>query len=161
MTLKIFRRGSARCIGLLSAFATILLCLYYISIGQSSPPTAVRPGETAGHIRSRQNAHNADNKVHHSYKVGGGGGGGDDAPGICQLLEIADTDITTMAEYSKFEFQVRIKLKQSSRIVIFKNKRRKLFTFPLLYFVNFKYNNIKPLCNAKNITVPVPYNDRP
>ncbi|XP_030373939.1 alpha-mannosidase 2 [Scaptodrosophila lebanonensis] len=34
MTFKLFRRGSARCIGLLSAFVTILLCLYYISIGQ-------------------------------------------------------------------------------------------------------------------------------
>lgn len=40
MIVKIFRRGSARCIGLLSAFVTILLCLYYISIGQPSnvPP---------------------------------------------------------------------------------------------------------------------------
>uniref|UniRef100_A0A1I8QCR4 Alpha-mannosidase n=1 Tax=Stomoxys calcitrans TaxID=35570 RepID=A0A1I8QCR4_STOCA len=36
MTFKIFRRGSARCIGLLSAFITILLCLYYISMGQPS-----------------------------------------------------------------------------------------------------------------------------
>ncbi|EDW59490.1 alpha-mannosidase 2 [Drosophila virilis] len=34
MSFKLFRRGSARCIGLLSAFVTILLCLYYISIGQ-------------------------------------------------------------------------------------------------------------------------------
>lgn len=37
MTFKLFRRGSARCIGLLSAFVTILLCLYYISIGQPNP----------------------------------------------------------------------------------------------------------------------------
>lgn len=36
MTFKLFRRGSARCIGLLSAFITILLCLYYISMGQPS-----------------------------------------------------------------------------------------------------------------------------
>uniref|UniRef100_A0A182U1V6 Uncharacterized protein n=1 Tax=Anopheles melas TaxID=34690 RepID=A0A182U1V6_9DIPT len=37
MTMKLFRRGSPRCIGLLSAFVTILLCLYYISMGQPSP----------------------------------------------------------------------------------------------------------------------------
>ncbi|XP_015037820.2 alpha-mannosidase 2x isoform X2 [Drosophila pseudoobscura] len=37
MSFKLFRRGSARCIGLLSAFVTILLCLYYISIGQPNP----------------------------------------------------------------------------------------------------------------------------
>lgn len=35
--MKLFRRGSPRCIGLLSAFVTILLCLYYISMGQPSP----------------------------------------------------------------------------------------------------------------------------
>ncbi|XP_053682330.1 alpha-mannosidase 2 [Sabethes cyaneus] len=44
MTVKIFRRGSARCIGLLSAFITILLCLYYISMGQ--PSTTPGPGGT-------------------------------------------------------------------------------------------------------------------
>ncbi|XP_058974051.1 alpha-mannosidase 2 [Musca domestica] len=42
MTVKIFRRGSARCIGLLSAFITILLCLYYISMGQ---PSNIQPKE--------------------------------------------------------------------------------------------------------------------
>lgn len=104
MTLKIFRRGSARCIGLLCAFATILLCLYYISIGQSS--SGVRPGREA----------------HHATGGGVGGGGGDvqqqqhqqqhnhrsiEQPETCQRLQIADTDITTMAEYSQFEFQVR------------------------------------------------------
>uniref|UniRef100_A0A1B0BKC5 Alpha-mannosidase n=1 Tax=Glossina palpalis gambiensis TaxID=67801 RepID=A0A1B0BKC5_9MUSC len=40
MPFKIFRRGSARCIGLLSAFITILLCLYYISMGQPVIPNA-------------------------------------------------------------------------------------------------------------------------
>lgn len=38
MTFKVFRRGSARCVGLLSAFVTILLCLYYISMGQPGTP---------------------------------------------------------------------------------------------------------------------------
>jgi len=42
MSMKIFRRGSARCIGLLSAFITILLCLYYISIGQPSPSPSAK-----------------------------------------------------------------------------------------------------------------------
>lgn len=37
MFFKAFRRYT-RCIGLLSAFVTILLCLYYISVGQSSEP---------------------------------------------------------------------------------------------------------------------------
>uniref|UniRef100_W8BKY7 Alpha-mannosidase n=1 Tax=Ceratitis capitata TaxID=7213 RepID=W8BKY7_CERCA len=39
MTFKLFRRGSARCFGLLSAFVTILLCLYYISMGQQQEET--------------------------------------------------------------------------------------------------------------------------
>lgn len=33
MTVKLFRRGTARCIGLLFAVLTILLCLYYVSVG--------------------------------------------------------------------------------------------------------------------------------
>lgn len=40
MSLKLFRRGSARCVGLLSAFVTILLCLYYISMGQQTGITS-------------------------------------------------------------------------------------------------------------------------
>lgn len=35
MTIKIFRRGTAR-IGLIAALVIVLVCLYYISIGQSS-----------------------------------------------------------------------------------------------------------------------------
>ncbi|XP_037942924.1 alpha-mannosidase 2x-like [Teleopsis dalmanni] len=46
MSLKLFRRGSARCLGLLSAFVTILLCLYYISMGQ---PT-LQPKDTTATI---------------------------------------------------------------------------------------------------------------
>ncbi|XP_011209289.2 alpha-mannosidase 2 [Bactrocera dorsalis] len=44
MTFKLFRRGSARCFGLLSAFITILICLYYISIGQQQDET-LQPGK--------------------------------------------------------------------------------------------------------------------
>lgn len=40
MSVKIFRRGSARCIGLLCAVLTILLCLYYVSVGQQQTTTA-------------------------------------------------------------------------------------------------------------------------
>lgn len=47
MTFKLLRRGSARCIGLLSAFVTILLCLYYISIGQPNP-THISDANTVG-----------------------------------------------------------------------------------------------------------------
>lgn len=34
MTVKLFRRGTARCIGLMCAALTILLTLYYVSVGQ-------------------------------------------------------------------------------------------------------------------------------
>lgn len=96
MTLKIFRRGSARCIGLLSAFATILLCLYYISIGQSS----VRPGESTNNSNNHgPGQHLKRLPVHHaeSHRAD---------QGTCPRLEISNTDITTMAEYAHFDFQV-------------------------------------------------------
>lgn len=48
MTVKIFRRGSARCIGLLSAFVTILLCLYYISMGQPSTTATTTTAAASG-----------------------------------------------------------------------------------------------------------------
>lgn len=68
MTVKIFRRGSARCIGLLSAFVTILLCLYYISMGQ--PSTAPTAGSASGvamqHQKRLSNIHDA----HHGGGVG-------------------------------------------------------------------------------------------
>ncbi|XP_002074126.2 alpha-mannosidase 2 isoform X1 [Drosophila willistoni] len=53
MSFKLFRRGSARCIGLLSAFVTILLCLYYISIGQPNPAPATEVGSAtaAGRVQ--------------------------------------------------------------------------------------------------------------
>lgn len=102
MTLKIFRRGSARCIGLLCAFATILLCLYYISIGQSS--SGVRPGREAHHAAEGASGGGGDvqqqQQQHHNHRS-------IEQPETCQRLQIADTDITTMAEYSQFEFQVR------------------------------------------------------
>lgn len=107
MTLKIFRRGSARCIGLLSAFATILLCLYYISIGQSS----ARPGDTnggggGGHLRKQANrgaaaSGSGGGLVHHPHHARD-----NRVAGTCQRLSIAETDITTMAEFSNFDFQV-------------------------------------------------------
>lgn len=110
MTLKIFRRGSARCLGLLCAFATILLCLYYISIGQSS----VRPGEgvanNAAHHLRRPNVHHGHNQASHHGSLRAVG-----EQAKCQRLEIADTDITTMAEYSQFEFQVSRPAKTKER----------------------------------------------
>ncbi|KAH8271339.1 hypothetical protein KR018_007297 [Drosophila ironensis] len=57
MSFKLFRRGSARCIGLLSAFVTILLCLYYISIGQpNSVPVSETGASTAAFRGSPLNA---------------------------------------------------------------------------------------------------------
>ncbi|XP_052836777.1 alpha-mannosidase 2 isoform X2 [Drosophila gunungcola] len=51
MSFKLFRRGSARCIGLLSAFVTILLCLYYISIGQPNPAPVSETGAPSAALR--------------------------------------------------------------------------------------------------------------
>ncbi|KAH8347341.1 hypothetical protein KR059_009410 [Drosophila kikkawai] len=51
MSFKLFRRGSARCIGLLSAFVTILLCLYYISIGQPNPAPVSETGVPTAALR--------------------------------------------------------------------------------------------------------------
>ncbi|XP_033166690.1 alpha-mannosidase 2 isoform X1 [Drosophila mauritiana] len=51
MSFKLFRRGSARCIGLLSAFVTILLCLYYISIGQPNPTPISETGAPSAALR--------------------------------------------------------------------------------------------------------------
>lgn len=71
MTFKLFRRGSARYIGLLSAFVTILLCLYYISIGQPNPthiPDANAVGLTVAMGRSQASSAAALG----GFSVGGG-----------------------------------------------------------------------------------------
>lgn len=106
MTVKIFRRGSARCIGLLSAFVTILLCLYYISMGQPSnaPTTTATSGgsplhkDAALHQKRLSNLH-ADphhgagsnpnaNQSWHSWlrnnlnSINNGGNGKDRPPGL-------------------------------------------------------------------------------
>lgn len=73
MTFKLFRRGSARYIGLLSAFVTILLCLYYISIGQPNPthiPDANAVGLTVAMGRSQSQASSA--AALGGFSVGGG-----------------------------------------------------------------------------------------
>lgn len=102
MTLKIFRRGaSPRLLILILGAATILLCLYYISIGQpstsSTPRTGVNGGEQSG--RRHHNEEKEPGRNHHRA------GEGEQS---CHRLQIADTDITTMAEYSHFDFQVSI-----------------------------------------------------
>ncbi|KAH8382885.1 hypothetical protein KR009_005713 [Drosophila setifemur] len=51
MSFKLFRRGSARCIGLLSALLTILLCLYYISIGQPNQAPVSETGASTTVLR--------------------------------------------------------------------------------------------------------------
>ncbi|XP_055588415.1 alpha-mannosidase 2 [Uranotaenia lowii] len=65
MTVKIFRRGSARCIGLLSAFVTILLCLYYISMGQPSASPA-SSSSTLLHKESLHQKRLSHESSHHS-----------------------------------------------------------------------------------------------
>ncbi|XP_053668564.1 alpha-mannosidase 2 [Anopheles marshallii] len=172
MTMKLFRRGSPRCIGLLSAFVTILLCLYYISMGQPSPagsgpsaPTGMDGKDAPGAVpvgaahQKRSNGQHTGPHANHSWHswlrsnlIGGGGpaaaggrqqrianrvgdnvrgdsadaddsggadadeggGGGGDAGQVprfgsrwdeCNVLEEASTDITTVDEYGKFDFQ--------------------------------------------------------
>uniref|UniRef100_A0A182IYJ7 Alpha-mannosidase n=1 Tax=Anopheles atroparvus TaxID=41427 RepID=A0A182IYJ7_ANOAO len=178
MTVKLFRRGSARCIGLLSAFVTILLCLYYISMGQPSPagsgpsaPTGMGGGalhgkDSAAALAAHQKRSNGQDvaqhtgpNANHSWHSwlrsslnsigggggpagqrhhrpgsdregdhgrgdelddglgdgdgggGGGGGGGGPLPRFgsrwdeCSALEEAATDISTVDEYGKFDFQ--------------------------------------------------------
>lgn len=107
MTLKIFRRGSARCIGLLSAFITILLCLYYISMGQpSTPPKDYHALGQSGKFESshakkhesfkltlekRENSSKFNRKTEWKH---------------CSALQERPTNITTSNEFSRFEFQV-------------------------------------------------------
>lgn len=117
MTVKIFRRGSARCIGLLSAFITILLCLYYISIGQSSQTgshhrkdlhlkgnLALKANHTWNKMFNNPSNKNVnkvlDNEIDfsndpNSYKWD-----------ECIALQEAKADIDTIDEFSKFEFEV-------------------------------------------------------
>lgn len=131
MSFKIFRRGSARCIGLLSAFVTILLCLYYISMGQSS--TSMNENHNNSNNKemilrqhNRYSAHQ-HNSVNNSWrnliesglnvikpkdKKSSANNGEPDVYTTnpewekCTALENAATDITTIDEYAKFDFQV-------------------------------------------------------
>uniref|UniRef100_A0A182YG08 Alpha-mannosidase n=1 Tax=Anopheles stephensi TaxID=30069 RepID=A0A182YG08_ANOST len=185
--MKLFRRGSPRCIGLLSAFVTILLCLYYISMGQPSPagsgssaPTGMDGKDASGSVavgaahQKRSNGQHTGPHANHSWhswlrsslnSIGGGGAAGsrqqriadrvgdnlrgdsgdaDDSGGTggtdndggagagdggplprfgsrwdeCNVLEEASTDITTVDEYGKFDFQILKKLVQSGRLEI-------------------------------------------
>lgn len=102
MTMKIFRRKPARCIGLLSAFVTILLCLYYISIGQpsNSPMSSKAAALASSRLHRQQQQNHASDRQHDeemSLPL---------EPQTCAPLQVAQTDITTGAEFSKFEFQV-------------------------------------------------------
>ncbi|GAB0093322.1 Alpha-mannosidase [Sergentomyia squamirostris] len=132
MNVKIFRRGSARCIGLLSALITILLCLYYISMGQPSSNSSARDRaaneKRVGHnimndklsssnstwnnwlevdkkdqikkqTFGRKNSSNVDDfRISSSLST-------NENWGKCRSLYDSDTDITTMEEYAKFDFQ--------------------------------------------------------
>lgn len=74
MTFKLFRRGSARCIGLLSAFITILLCLYYISMGQ--PSTTIQPNKEQLQASLLTGQQQQQATLLSSANGGGGGVGG-------------------------------------------------------------------------------------
>lgn len=108
MTLKIFRRGSARCIGLLSAFITILLCLYYISMGQPSTPP--KDYHSLGQSGKFDSSH--QNKKHESFKLtlekreNSSKSNKKIEWKHCTQLQERLTNITTYNEFSKFDFQV-------------------------------------------------------
>ncbi|KAH8336283.1 hypothetical protein KR074_007190 [Drosophila pseudoananassae] len=122
MSFKLFRRGSARCIGLLSAFVTILLCLYYISIGQpnpapisgTGPPTAALRGSPINglsafsvgggsssmqvpktHVSIASNTRRVTEEDFTNRQWGN----------KCYELLQSDTNITAREEHSKFDFQ--------------------------------------------------------
>ncbi|XP_049532049.1 alpha-mannosidase 2-like [Anopheles darlingi] len=163
MAVKLFRRGSIRCIGLLFAAVTILLCLYYISTVPPQPTVGglqgmdflvsmeakemERPKRSNGQDVQQAGSHanlswpswlrnslgsiGGLSKDHQHQRVGdwegdnvrdeddlndtGGGGGGVVGGGPlprfssrwdeCSVLEESPTDISTVDEYGKFDFQ--------------------------------------------------------
>ncbi|KAH8326463.1 hypothetical protein KR067_008261 [Drosophila pandora] len=122
MSFKLFRRGSARCIGLLSAFVTILLCLYYISIGQpnpapisgTGPPTATLRGSPLNGLSSFSVGGGSSSmqvpKTHVSITSNTRRASEDDFTNRqwgnkCYELLQSDTNITAREEHSKFDFQ--------------------------------------------------------
>lgn len=124
MSFKLFRRGSARCIGLLSAFVTILLCLYYISIGQpnpapisgTGPPTAALRGSPLNGLSAFSVGGGSSTmqvqKTHASIVSNAKRASEDDFTNQqwgnkCYELLQSDTNITAREEHSKFDFQVR------------------------------------------------------
>ncbi|XP_055908577.1 alpha-mannosidase 2 [Eupeodes corollae] len=118
MTFKIFRRGSARCIGLLSAFVTILICLYYISIGQHSVDQQ-KNLRLVGQLeinrsngKQRQERRQPQTIVHgNSYTKGEPNSHMDKRKSStslfnkCYSLYEQETNITAFNEYSQFDFQ--------------------------------------------------------
>lgn len=110
MTLKLFRRGSARCIGLLSAFITILLCLYYIAMGQ--PSTPLKDYHSLGQSGKFVSSH--PNKKPESFKLALEKRENNSKSNRkaaewrhCSPLQERPTNITTYNEFSQFDFQVR------------------------------------------------------
>ncbi|CAO1425015.1 unnamed protein product [Diamesa hyperborea] len=101
MTVKIFRRGSARCFGLLTAIITILVCLYYISIGQPSQPQLHRE-----HANSQRYQHGANQSRRSNFESSEEIEDHDNVNwGECTVLEETSADINTQEVFSKFEFE--------------------------------------------------------
>ncbi|XP_033149003.1 alpha-mannosidase 2 isoform X2 [Drosophila busckii] len=113
MSFKLFRRGSARCIGILSAFVTILLCLYYICIGQPNSTHIAEsqtlslhlgrgPNSPAEALSSFNGSASPVLQFQHRepepYTVDSWGD-------KCYVLLQSNTNITALEEHSKFDFQ--------------------------------------------------------
>lgn len=118
MTFKTFRRGSAKCVGLLSAFVTILLCLYYISIGQPSVSQ-----QKNLRLLERLEINQSNEKLRHERRqpqtiITSNSHANKDSPSSvnykkttelwtdkCYVLKQQETNITAFDEYSRFDFQ--------------------------------------------------------
>ncbi|XP_031624640.1 alpha-mannosidase 2 [Contarinia nasturtii] len=108
MTFKILRRGTPRCIGLLSLLVVAIVCLYYISIGQQYNPKNLlkRRTENAAlivdnnldddvgrrNIKETHSKPSANDVTNHGWRK-------------CVALKESDSDITTQEEFYKFDFQ--------------------------------------------------------
>lgn len=118
MSLKLFCRGSGRCVGILSAVVMILLCVYYILIGQPSVPQQ-KSLQFMGHLHKNTKSEKHKNHGSLDYKVITSNlsylneqiSAANKKKIIkssineCYTLQEQETNITAANEFSKFDFQ--------------------------------------------------------
>ncbi|KAG5673606.1 hypothetical protein PVAND_003637 [Polypedilum vanderplanki] len=109
MTMKIFRRGTAR-IGLILALIAIIVFFYYISISQSSKDLHSKNKLTVSNHTNWSNwlNVNSNNDVHKAHKRKDISENIDDSLpdwNECSALKEANADINTKEVFSNFEFE--------------------------------------------------------